>query len=54
MEVYDQQGRLIERKENISIGSLTKFGSEYGPGVYYLKVKQHGKEEQVKLVKLSY
>jgi hypothetical protein len=51
--VYDQQGRLIEKKDQITVGSILRFGSDYKPGIYYLQVMQGGKKQEVKLVKVS-
>ena len=52
VEVYDPQGRLVEKKGNINVGTTFKLGGWYKPGVYVVKIKQGENREVVKLVKL--
>lgn len=53
MQVYDMNGKLIERRENMSAGSIIKFGEKYKPGTYYVRVTQGNQHEQVKVVKVG-
>ena len=53
MQVYDQNGKLMEKRENINAGSIIKFGEQYRPGVYYLRIMQGSEQREFKLVKVS-
>jgi hypothetical protein len=53
MQVYDQNGKMIERRENLSPGSILKFGEKYRPGVYYLRLMQGKKHSEVQVVKVD-
>ena len=53
MQVYDQAGKLIERRENLTPGSIVKFGEKYRPGVYYVRVMQGNKHSEVQVVKVG-
>ena len=52
LQVYDQNGKMLEKRENITPGSIIKLGQEYRPGIYYLRVTQGGKSKEAKLIKL--
>ena len=51
MQVYDQSGKLMEKRENVVSGSIIKFGERYRPGTYYLKIIQGVQHREFKLVK---
>lgn len=51
MRVSDALGKLIEIKANVAANSTMRFGSNYVPGIYYLRVMQGDKIVTVKLVK---
>ena len=52
MQVWDQQGRLVESR-NVIAGSLTRFGKTYSPGAYYVRIIQGKEHKELKLIKLS-
>jgi len=52
LEVYDQNGRIVEKRSNLTSGSIIKLGQEYRPGAYYLRVLQGDKSKEAKLIKL--
>ena len=52
IQIYDQQGRLIEKCENIFTGSTIQLGELYRPGIYYIRVSQGKHHNELKLVKL--
>jgi hypothetical protein len=52
LQVYDQQGRLVEKKDNVVPRSLIRLGENYKAGVYYVKLIQGGRHSELKLVKL--
>lgn len=53
LQVFDQYGRLVERRMNISNGSAVRLGDRYGPGVYYVRVIQSKQHKEMKLIKVS-
>lgn len=53
MQVYDMSGKLIEKRDNLTPGSLIKFGEKYKPGTYYVRVMQGKQHEEVKVVKIG-
>ena len=53
MQVYDQNGKLLEKRDNITPGSIIKLGQAYRPGVYYLRLMQGSQQSEAKLVKLG-
>jgi len=52
MQVFDQYGRLLEKKDNIIAGSVIQLGEIYRPGIYYVRILQGDRHSEVKLVKL--
>jgi hypothetical protein len=52
MQVYDQQGRLLEKRDNLDAGSLIRLGENYHPGVYIIRIIRGKRYSEVKLVKL--
>lgn len=53
MLVFDQQGRLLEKRDRIAAGSVIKFGQKFRPGIYYISIVQGLQHSELKLVKLS-
>jgi hypothetical protein len=53
MQVFDQYGRLVEARNNISVGSIVRLGDKYRSGVYYVRVLQGKQHKDLKLVKLN-
>lgn len=54
MQVFDQNGKLLEKRDKLSIGSITKFGEKYRPGTYYLRLIQGTRHDEFTLVKLAW
>lgn len=52
IRVYDQVGRLVEGKDQLTIGTRFTIGSQYGKGYYALEVVQGNDRKVIKLVKL--
>lgn len=52
LQVFDQQGRLLERRDNLQPGSVIQLGEKYRPGMYVVRVIQGRQQTEVKLVKL--
>jgi len=53
MQVYDQYGRLLEKRDNVVPGSVITLGDSYKPGVYYVRMIQGERHSEAKLIKLS-
>jgi hypothetical protein len=53
LQIFDQQGRLIEKKDNLPAGSVIQLGETYRPGIYYVRIQQGSQHSEMKLVKLS-
>ena len=53
LQVFDQYGRSIEVRNNVSIGSTVRLGDLYRSGVYYVRVIQGKQHKELKLVKLN-
>jgi hypothetical protein len=51
IRVYDISGRLIEKLGPVVSGSITRFGSKYRPGLYYLEVSKGSNRRVIKLIK---
>ncbi|MEO7265962.1 MAG: T9SS type A sorting domain-containing protein [Ferruginibacter sp.] len=52
MMITDQHGRLLEKRNNLSVGSVIQIGKNFKPGIYYVKIMQGEKHEEMKLIKL--
>lgn len=52
VQVFDQYGRLVSARNNISNGSTVRIGELYQPGVYYVRVVPGRQHKEIKLVKL--
>ena len=52
MQVIDMYGRVIET-ENVVPNSIIKFGEQYRPGTYFVKIRQKGKQKTIKVIKLA-
>lgn len=52
VQLFDQYGRLVSARNNISNGSTVRIGELYQPGVYYVRVLQSKQHKEIKLVKL--
>ena len=53
MQVFDQYGRLLDKRENLIAGSTIQLGELYRAGVYFVRITQGIKHSEVKLVKSS-
>jgi hypothetical protein len=53
VQVFDQYGRLVSARNNISNGSTVRIGDLYQAGVYYVRVLQGKQHREMKLIKLS-
>ena len=53
MQVVDQQGRVLEKRNNVLAGSMIAVGTLYKPGVYYIRIMQGRERRELKLIKLS-
>jgi len=52
LEVYDEYGRLIEKRKDVTANSLITLGENYKAGVYIVRMIQGDKHCELKLVKL--
>lgn len=53
MQVIDQQGRVVETRNNIIPGSVMQFGEMYRSGVYYVRIIQGKEHKEIKLIKVT-
>lgn len=53
MLVFEQQVRLLEKRDRMAAGSLLKIGEKFRPGIYYIRIVQGLQHSELKLVKLS-
>ena len=53
LQVFDQYGRLLEKRDNVNPGAILKIGELYRPGIYYVRLIQGAQHNEIKLVKLS-
>jgi len=51
VRVYDVGGRLIEEKQNISIGQSLRLGDQYKAGAYIIEAVQGSQSVQTKVIK---
>lgn len=51
MQVFDNQGRLVEKKDNLTAGTVIRLGNMYKAGVYYVRIMQGRQHGEVKLIK---
>jgi uncharacterized lipoprotein YddW (UPF0748 family) len=49
--ISDNNGKVIERKNNVPANGMLLIGHNYRPGVYYLEVTQGKEKESIKLIK---
>ncbi|MEJ7681703.1 MAG: T9SS type A sorting domain-containing protein [Segetibacter sp.] len=54
MTVTDVNGRVIEKRNNLTAGPTLQIGSGYRPGIYFLQMLQGKARTQVKLLKAVY
>jgi hypothetical protein len=52
IRVYDQVGRLVEARDNLSIGSRIPLGGNYAKGYYILEAVQGKNRKLIKLIRL--
>lgn len=52
IRIYDQVGRLVETRDNLTIGSRIPFGSNYAKGHYILEAVQGSNRKLIKLIRL--
>src|SRR5688572_12226266 len=51
--VYDNMGRVIERKSSLSSNQIVRFGNSYNSGIYLVEIVQGTQKQIVKLVKAN-
>jgi hypothetical protein len=51
IKVTDVSGKLVEIKANINSNSISRIGSAYKPGMYFIEVMQGATRELVKVIK---
>jgi uncharacterized delta-60 repeat protein len=51
IRVYDISGRLLEERENISIGQILHLGNQYKAGTYIIEALQGNRSVQTKVIK---
>ncbi|HEY5968773.1 MAG TPA: T9SS type A sorting domain-containing protein, partial [Chitinophagaceae bacterium] len=51
--VYDNMGRVIERKSSLSSNQTVRFGNSYNSGIYLVEIVQGTQKQIVKLVKAN-
>jgi len=49
--VYDQLGMLLEKRDDVLVGSVIRLGENYKAGIYYARMIQGKQHSEVKLVK---
>ena len=54
MTVTDVNGRVIERRNNLTAGQTVQTGSQYRPGIYFVEMTQGKARVHLKLVKVMY
>jgi hypothetical protein len=52
IRIYDQVGRLVEARDNLTVGSRIPFGSNYAKGHYILEAVQGNSRKLIKLIRL--
>ena len=53
MQVVDENGRVIEQRNNIKAESVLNVGTLYRPGIYYIRILQGKEKRELKLIILS-
>jgi hypothetical protein len=53
LQVFDQEGRRVEVRNNIISGSILQLGAMYRPGAYYIRVQQGKEYKELKLIKIA-
>ena len=53
LQVLDQYGRVLEVRNNVSVGSTVRLGDLYRSGLYYVRVIQGKQHKELKLIKLN-
>jgi hypothetical protein len=53
MKVFDEVGRIVESRSNLSTNSTVKIGAGYRPGIYFAEIIRGGKRTTVKLIKVA-
>ena len=51
LQVYDQLGKLLEKRDDVLAGSVIRLGENYKAGIYYARVIQGKQHSEVKLIK---
>jgi hypothetical protein len=51
--VYDNMGRVIERKSSLSSNQTVRFGNSYNSGIYLVEIVQGTQKQTLKLVKAN-
>lgn len=51
VQVMDAYGRSLETMEKVGIGETVVFGSQYTPGIYFVKTFENGIQRTFKLIK---
>lgn len=53
VRVYDYMGRLVEIKENLTVGQVIRIGEKYANGMYVLEALQGKERKLIKIIKSS-
>jgi hypothetical protein len=53
LQVFNQSGKLIEKRDNLSVASVIQLGDGFAPGIYFLRVIQGRQHAETELLKLS-
>jgi len=53
VQVFDRDGKLIERRENLQPGSLIRLGDGYKAAIYFVRFTQGNQHAETELLKLS-
>jgi HYR domain len=53
LQLFDQNGRVVKKQDNVTAGSVMQLGNLYKPGIFYIRAIQGKEHRELKLVKLS-
>ena len=53
MQVFDQNGRIVETRQNIISGSIIRFGDKFRSGAYFVRIIQGDMHKEIKLIKIA-
>jgi len=53
VQVFNGEGKLMERRDNIPAGALIDLGAAYRPGIYFVRIVQGNQHAETRLLKLA-